>query len=47
MNSVLRMTFPLNIDTYPIPVINIKNSYWTITENKQTRGLMIWNCQGY
>ena len=27
MNSVLKMNFLLNIDPYPIPVINIRNSY--------------------
>ena len=27
MNSVLKMNFLLSIDPYPIPVINIKNSY--------------------
>ena len=27
MNSVLKMNFLSNIDPYPIPVINIKNSY--------------------
>ena len=26
-NSVLKMNFLLNIDTYPIPVININNNY--------------------
>ena len=25
MNPVLKMNFPINIDPYPIPVINIKN----------------------